>query len=254
MLSFLILWSASLPEAWSSQDVASWVRGRPTPSAQRDQVVRFEGVSTDYASGLMRWSRGRLARSAAGAVGALQGGGCEESSTLTVLSAGFAGMPPDPASDRFERSVFELETTGCIPGATLAQAESVYNSEAFRTAEMPNLSALRRNGDQLCLQSAAVTGVMMATDFCMQSHRMAGADFTVTHNVLSGNNDAAGTAPMFFREEVIVFVQQDAGVGVYRRILTRGEDIGMAGRMVLQRTASMSQSRIYRALETWLQK
>ncbi|MFT4977749.1 MAG: hypothetical protein ACI8S6_003656, partial [Myxococcota bacterium] len=129
-----------------------------------------------------------------------------------------------------------------------------YNSAAFRIAEMPNLSSLQRQGEELCLRSDAVTGIMAATSFCMTSRQLRGEGLSVTHNALHSNSTTQGAAPVYYREEVIIFAQLDGQVSIYRMIWTRGEDIGIAGRAILQRTANGSQSRIYRALESWTRR
>lgn len=247
-----ILLSAQLA-ASTPTEVSQWVRSRPTPAGQLQEMARF-GVSTDYAKGLARWVRSQLARKTAVAVAAFRDGNCTERSTLRVQAPGFPNLGDQDPQSRFEGSVFSLETTGCLAVPDMAAAEQVYNSEAFRVAEMPNLASLQQSGGTLCLRSDAVTGIVDATDFCLASSRMTADGLTVTHNVLRSNNTAGGAAPVFYREEVIVFAQLDGRVGLHRIIWTRGQEIGMAGRTILQRTATSSQSRVYRALEAWLSR
>lgn len=239
--------------ASSPDDVSQWLLAQATPQGQLTEMQRF-GLSDDYAQHFTRWIRRQLATKAATAVSAFQDGRCDEASQLQVLSPGFPNLGTDEAITRFERSVFRLETTGCLTIPTLSLAEQIYNSADFRTAEMPNLAGLSRQGDSLCLRSNKVPGIMAATDFCLTSSRYQSPGLTVTHNALSINNTNSGTAPIYYREEVIIFAQLSDRVGLYRMIWTRGQEIGMAGKAVLQRTASGSQSRIYRALEAWSQR
>ena len=241
----------SLAHADTPETIQQWILSRPTPAGQLTEVQRF-GLSEHYARNLTQWVRIQLASHTRSAVQVFQQGTCEEVSQLQVQAPGFAGLPAEDTSGRFEGSVFRLETTGCLIAPDMATAEQVYNSSAFRTAEMPNLAALHRRGDQICLRSNAVAGVMAATNFCLTSSRMQLDNITVTHNTLTQNN-TENASPIFYREEIIVFAQLSEQVAIYRMIWTRGQDIGMAGKAILQRTAGNSQSRIYRALENWMQ-
>jgi len=247
-----MIWSillSTLANASTPEDISRWVRSRPTPPGQLTEMTRY-GLDDGYASSLSRWVRGQLARQAALAVSRFQQGQCSETSKLRVLSPGFAGLSGSNSSD-FEGSVFRLETTGCLDVPDARTAEQTYHSAAFRTAEMPNLDHVTLSDDQVCLKSGAVPGIIAATDFCLSSSRFDADGLIVTHNALSTNHTANGAAPVYYREEIIVFAQLDDGVGVFRMIWTRGQDIGTAGRTILQRTASSSQSRIYRSLEAW---
>lgn len=251
-----MLWTLLLSAQISAKtpaELSQWIHAQPTPTGQIQELTRF-GVSGDYAQGLTRWVRAQLARQTAIAAAAFRDGKCTERSTLTVHPPGFPGLGDDPTQARFEGSVFSLESTGCLDVPDMATAEKMYNSAAFRIAEMPNLAALTRSGSDLCLRSSAVTGIVDANDFCLTSSRTATDTLTVTHNALRTNNTAGGAAPMYYREEVIVFAQLDGQVGLHRITWTRGQDIGMAGRTILQRTASSSQARVYRALEEWLSR
>lgn len=239
--------------ASSPDDVSQWLLAQPTPPGQLTEMSRI-GLSEDYTQHFTRWVRQQLAQHAAVAVSAFRDGNCDESSQLQVLSPGFPSLGTSAPIKHFEGSVFRLETTGCLAIADLSLAEQTYNSAAFRTTEMPNLADLRSQGDQLCLRSNRIPGVVSATDFCLTSSRYQDTGLTVTHNALSINNTDSGAAPVYYREEVIIFAQLSERVGLYRMIWTRGQEIGMAGKTILQRTASSSQSRVYRALEEWSQQ
>ena len=236
--------------------IKQWVLSRPTPSAQLGEVARFGadsgGLSREYAAGLAGVVRSHLARRAAQAVSGFASGTCAESSQLRVIAPGSLGLPQTPLAEQFEASLFRLESTGCLAHGRAEQAEAVYLSTAFRLAEMPGLAAVDSRPDGVCLRSGAVPGVLEANDFCLKVSRYAEPGLSVLHAALSENRAGGGAAPMFYREEVLVFAQVGDGVGVYRATWTRGQELGTAGRMLLQRTAASSQTRIYRALETWM--
>lgn len=239
--------------------VSQWVMGRPTPASQAREVQRFGGgegqaLSSEYAVALSRVVRSHLARRAAQAAGRFAAGTCEASSQLRVIEPGSLGLPQVPMAAQFEASLFRLESTGCLAKGSVTAAEEIYLSSAFRLSEMPGLARLEERSDGVCLQTLAVPGVVEANDFCQKVSRYAEPGLSVIHAVLSENRSQGGAAPVYFREEVLVFAQVGEGVGVYRATWTRGQELGTAGRILLQRTASGSQSRIYQSLEAWMQR
>lgn len=242
----------STAQAETPQQISQWIRSRSS-TGQTEQILQFGDLPAGYPARLSRWVRSQLARSASLAVSRFQEGRCEESSRLRVLSPGLTGVSEGALADAFEGSMFRLESTGCLPNVTLDEAAQIYHSESFRLAEMPGLDALTISNEQTCLFSDAVPGILKSTRFCLRTGQRTDADLHLTHASLWENQQPAGQT-MFLREEVVVFATIPQGVGVYRLTFTRAQDIGPAAKMVLERTARSTQSRLYRALEEWLQR
>ena len=194
-----------------------------------------------------------MAQSASLAVLRFREGRCEESSRLRVLSPGLTGVSEGATADAFEGSMFRLESTGCLPDVTMAEAAQTYHSKAFRLAEMPGLDALTISDERTCLFSDAVPGILKSTRFCLRTGRRADTDLHLTHASLWENQQPAGQT-MYLREEIVVFATIPQGVGIYRVTFTRAQDIGPAAKLMLERTARNTQGRLYRALEEWLQR
>lgn len=245
----LLLTTAS---AATPQQISQWVRAR-TAAGQTDEIGQFGELPDGYPVRLSSWVRGQLARSASLAVARFQEGTCKESTRIRVLSPGLTGVSEGPTADAFEGSIFRLESTGCLPGASLEDAARVYHSEAFRLSEMPGLDGLTVTGNTTCLFSDAVPGILSSTRFCLDTNEHAVDGIHLTHAALQENQQPAGQA-VYLREEVVVFAEIPDGVGVYRVTFTRAQDIGSASRMVLERTAKMTQGRIYRSLEEWMRR
>jgi len=236
--------------ATTPQQISQWIRTQ-TSTGQADEISRFGALPEGYPTRLTGWVRSQLARSVALAVARFQEGTCNESSRLRVLEPGLTGVSEGAIADEFEGSMFHMESTGCLPGVTLEDAARIYHSEAFRLAEMPGLDGLDISGEKTCLFSDSVPGVLRSTRFCLRTGRHNDDSLHLTHAALWENQQPAGQT-MYLREEVVVFATIPEGVGVYRVTFTRAQDIGPAAKMVLERTARVTQGRLYRALEEWL--
>ncbi len=243
----LLLTTAS---ATTPQQTSQWVSARTT-AGQANEIGQFGDLPDGYPARLSTWVRGQLARKASLAVARFQEGTCKESSRIRVLSPGLTGISEGPTADAFEGSIFRLESTGCLPGASLEDAARIYHSAAFRLAEMPGLDDLTITGRTACLYSGAVPGVLSSTRFCLDTEAHTDGEIHLTHAALQKNQLPAGQA-MYLREEIVVFAEIPDGVGVYRVTFTRAQDIGSASRLILERTARMTQGRIYRSLEEWM--
>ncbi|MFT5680544.1 MAG: hypothetical protein ACI8RZ_001450 [Myxococcota bacterium] len=248
MIHFLLATAyASTP-----QQISQWISTQTAPG-QADELGQFGDLPEGYPNRLTTWVRSQLARSASMAVARFQEGTCQESTRLRVLTPGLTGVSEGPLADHFEGSIFRLESTGCLPGASLEDVTRLYHSEAFRLAEMPGLDGIDITDNSICLFSDAVPGILSSTRFCLNTDRHTADGLHLTHAALRENQHPAGQT-MFLREEVVVFAAVPDGVGVYRVTFTRAQELGTASKMVLERTAKMAQGRIYRALEEWMDR
>ncbi len=246
MLSLLI----AAAHAVTPQQVSQWIQSQ-TAADQLEELGRFGALPQGYPARITGWVRDQLARSTSLAVARFQEGTCQEGTRLRVLSPGLTGVSEGELADAFEGSIFRLESTGCLPGADLSDAARIYHSEAFRLAEMPGLTSLSITGDTACLFSDAVPGIMASTRFCLRTTEHTDEGLHLTHAALRDNQQPADQT-MYLREEIVVLATIPDGVGIYRVTYTRAQDIGAASRMVLERTASLAQGRLYRSLEEWL--
>lgn len=174
--------------------------------------------------------------------------GCESSVRVRFVEPGTLGETEGDRS--FERSTFSVESLHCLDKGDAAQAIGVYNTASFREAVMPGLESYWRKGDDVCIATGAVAGLLERTETCSATREYAGEGVRAFHTRLIESADAPDAQGVFLRESLVAFVdREEGGVAVFRVVYTRGKDMGALQRSILGRVAGSSQDKIADALE-----
>lgn len=249
--SMLSVMTTPPAHAGGPSDVAGWVLSagvRPEARARMEAWVDDEQrVSGSFAERYPGWVQGRIAaavdRHFPGAATA-----CDPSVQVGFVAPGSVGETE--ADQDFEQSTFTIESLHCLDHGDATQAMAIYNSVAFREDVMPGLESYRREGDDVCLVTGAVTGIVGRTDICLGAREYAGDGVRAFHTRLVRSEDAPEAQGIFLRESLVAFVDRsEGGVAVYRIVYTRGKDMGAVQRSVLGHLAGGAQDRIAEALE-----
>ena len=247
---------AALPLAHASggADVPGWVRsaGVRTEAAARVAAWQLDGVapSSAFQKDFPVWVQAQVVaavrRHAVPASAA-----CTSSVTVQFVKPGSVGS--GDAERDFEQSTFRVESLHCLEVGNAKTAMGIYNSSSFREAVMPGLESYWRKGDDVCLATAAVTGVVGRTEMCMNARQLSEPGLEAFHTRLISSVDAPLAQGIFLRESVVTMLDRaEGGVAVHRVVYTRGKDLGSLQRAILEKVAGRSQTNIAEALQEQL--
>lgn len=229
-------------------DLGGWVQAAGVRSEAAERIAAWSPRTTPaFRERFPGWVQSRIARNARNrALGAAQG--CADSGSVGFVPPGTIGTSEDDRA--FEQSTFWVETVHCLDRGDAASAMAVYNSRDFRESVMPGLESFDRRGDQVCLETGAVRGIVDRTDICLSARELAGDGVRALHTRLVRSADGDDVQGVYYRESVVAFVDRDeGGVAVYRMVFTRGKDMGPVQRGILKKVAAGSQAKIADALE-----
>ena len=247
-LSLLLAWPAL---AAGEGDVGQWVLAAGVRPEAGERVLAWSAdgarATKGFAMAYPRWVQRGIAeavnRRIAGAAH-----GCEASVDVRFMVPGTVGQTA--VDQAFERSTFQLESIHCLEKGDAIQAMGVYNTAAFREAVMPGLESYWRKGDDVCIATGAVAGIIDRTETCSTARQFEAAGVRAFHTRMVHSADAPDAQGVFLRESVVAFVDRaEGGVAVLRVVTTRGRDLGPLQRSLLARVAGSSQDRIAAALE-----
>jgi hypothetical protein len=173
-------------------------------------------------------------------------GPCTASSKVSFPGDAATGSPVEVS---FEQHLFLVETVHCAPHPSTTEVARVYVSGDFRKATMPNLYAYTATTTRTCMNTAGTYGIIAPTAICMRIRTLDTPELYVEHGVIESNGTADDLQPVYFRESTVVALARtladgSAGVAIYRRVLTRGPDIGSVGRSLLSRTTALTSSKV----------
>lgn len=237
-------------QAGGPSDVAGWVRAAGVRPEARGRVLAWTAddarASEVFAESFPGWVQGRMAASVnrhlPGAVS-----GCESSVRVRFVEPGSVGSTD--ADHDFERSTFGVESLHCLDRGDAAQAMAVYNAASFREAVMPGLESYWRKGDDVCIATGAVAGILDRTETCSATREYKGEGVRAFHTRLVESVDGPDAQGVFLRESLVAFADRaEGGVAVFRVVYTRGKDMGPVQRSILGRVAGTSQDKIADAL------
>ena len=243
----LILIGLGLPPAYAGA-VKDWGGVTVAVDATTAQMQRYlvggQSVASVYAGQFIDRAR-RDALAAAERFTAATGP-CAPSSKVSFPGDAATGSPAEVA---FEQHLFLVETVHCAPHPSTAEVARVYVSGDFRKATMPNLYAYTATTTRTCMNTAGTYGIIAPTAICMRNRTLDTPDLYVEHGVIESNGTTADLQPVYFRDSTVVALARtladgSAGVAIYRRVLTRGPDIGSVGRALLGRTTAMTSSKV----------
>lgn len=237
------------------EDVGPWIRaaGVRPEAASRVHAWSEDGAhaSDAFRAGYPRWIQARIADAVSHSLPGAAVACASEVHVRFIEPGSYGRSDPDRA---FERSTFEVVSLHCLDRGDAEQAMAVYNSASFREAVMPGLESYWRKGDDICITTGAVAGIVERTQTCSATRTFAAPGVRAFHAQLVESVDAPDTQGVYLRESVVAFVdRQDGGVAVLRVVTTRGKDMGMVQRGLLGTVAANAQDRIAAALEERLQ-
>jgi hypothetical protein len=241
---------APISHAEGPADVGAWVRASGVRPEAADRLRAWEDdeqrVSEDFVLRYPAWVQGRIVAAVERRLPSAATA-CEPSAQVGFVEPGSVG---ETEADRdFEESTFRVESLHCLDHGDAAQAMAIYNSEAFRLQVMPGLERYSLEGDQVCIDTGAVMGVVGRTEICLAARGLEGQGVSAFHTRLVHSADEPEAQGIFLRESVVAFVDRaQGGVAVYRVVYTRGKDMGAVQRAVLSRVAGGSQEKIAEAL------
>jgi hypothetical protein len=250
-LALYAAFALPVARAGGPADVAAWVRAAGVHPAASGRVLAWvdddERATAAFAASFPGWvQRGVAASVSRRLPGAVSG--CASSVRVRFVEPGTVGKTDGDHS--FERSTFGVESLHCLDKGDAAQAISVYNTASFREAVMPGLESYWRKGDDVCIATGAVTGILDRTETCSATREYTGEGVRAFHTRLVESADAPDAQGVFLRESLVAFVdREEGGVAVFRVVYTRGKDMGALQRSILGRVAGTSQDKIAAALE-----
>lgn len=245
-------WAADRSDAAA---ISTWVRGQATIPAAISVMTGFStragGLSAEDAEAFARQIRANLAREVAVALeGAVSA--CEDRGQVSFLDAGT--VTKTEVGLDFEASLFHVESLNCLETSDLQGAWKIYQSPVFRLDVMPALEGYQVKGDQQCLRTGGILGIVDPTGFCMQTAELARDGFIVEYGRLVSNDPDPTLSPVWFRESLTAFLAlPGGGVAVWRGVWTRARDLGGLQRAMLRTVASGSQDKVMEALKDRLE-
>ncbi len=254
MMSILSLLLLSL-SASAEESISEWVNSVPATAATLSLLTTLPSddgpVPAELPAALAAHSRQRLAQRAQSKI---------ESALMQCkveTEAGFVNenMPvQNQISEYVLESTVQIESVFCLDSGTAAEAFEIYRSEAFQIAALPLVTQLRRDGDQMCIQTKpAMGGLLPPASFCHRFQAHTGPDFSGVVGWLTSNRPGPDHQALFFRYYVVVFVDRpDGGVAGFRAAVTRGRDLNTLQRGLIRATADKRHSYLQEHLNTAL--
>lgn len=246
--------SSTPAAAGGAADVGPWVRAAGVRPEARARVLAWNDgelrASDDFAGSFPGWVQRGVARALDQRLPAAVTG-CTSSVRVRFVEPGAVGKTE--ADHAFERSTFRVESLHCLDRGDAAQAMAIYNTAAFREAVMPGLESYWWKGDDVCIATSAVAGILDRTEVCSAAREFIGDGVRAFHTRIIESADAPSAQGVFLRESVVAFADRtEGGVAVLRVVYTRGKDMGAVQRSILGRVAGASQDKIAEALEARL--
>jgi len=231
-------------------DVGPWVLAAGVRPEAASRVLAWSDdgarVSDAFGAGYPRWIQSRIAEAVTRSLPAAAAACVSEVHVRFIEPGSYGRSDSDQA---FERSTFEVFSLHCLDRGDAAQAMAVYNSASFREAVMPGLESYWRKGDDVCITTGAVTGIVERTQTCSATRTFSAPGVRAFHAQLVESVDGPDAQGVYLRESVVAFVDQEAGgVAVLRVVITRGKDMGVVQRSLLGTVAASAQDRIAAAL------
>ena len=232
----------------------AWLRKQATPKGVHQSMTEYGDLGSQFPQQFTPWIRRRISYLASSAQSKFLSGQCKESTYFKVFTADSVPFDTQSTEKNFVNSVFRVESAYCIQNASVAEVYTTFMSSEYRLDVMPRLGRYSHNGQETCIGTEAVPGVLKPSQYCMTVNTLKKTDSIVSHSILNNSTFSSGYQPVYYREEVLVIAAVSSQTtGIYRVTFTRSDDLGMASKFLIQSTVDSSQEAIYSGLEKWLQ-
>jgi hypothetical protein len=255
----LLVLGGGLPDPAMAQDgnFAAWIewaRGLEPDGRSVQEVLRFgeatgAALDQDYAPVVVRQIHEELLRGAEERVAQLLQAGCEPFTQVTFGSAGHRpsdGTPVEaPRTDRFEKGLVRVESVTCVdaPGVGAAHAMAVYTDSAFRMSVEGRIRAVREAGDESCVETAGVMGLLLPSEACNRIRRFLRGPLASEHSQVVSNPGSGSHQIVYLKESLKTFVETPSGIAIHYLNYSRTAEVGRVGRWAAERSIRDAEKR-----------
>ena len=238
--------------ALSPETAYKWISTIPVSTESQKILARYSELSDEFSTELFAWSKTQLAKSASAALRTYQANGCSNSALFKIIDGKKIFASISEQEQLFTDSLFFIESSYCLEGISLDKAHTVYMSEEFRVSVMPQVISFSQKGTLSCSEGEGVFGILKASKYCFQNKEQRSNTSILIRNSFHSVEQGIDWQPYYFREEILLFVQMNDGVGLYRATFTRSDDLGTTSKYLLRNTVDSSQSNIRDQYYEWL--
>ena len=169
--------------ALDPSDTYTWVKEQ-SPSDHQEHFHSYNNLSESFHGLVLSWVNGQLAKSAKYAINLHQKGTCTESALFQSMDPKKI-VPNQVIQNKNLDSLFIIESSYCLPGATLNNTHTVFMSSSFRERFMPQVSKYTITTKGSCIQSTGVPGIILPTSYCSKSETKQDQEQIVIYSSMS---------------------------------------------------------------------
>lgn len=248
------MWFFIIDLAIAATTPYSWIQAQTTSIESQDLMLTYPDLRAEFANGTFSWLKTQMARSANAAYKNFSNNNCQEGALFKSMDAKMLFPDATETEATFVSSLILVESSYCLPNVQLDHAYKTFMSPDFREDVMPQVIKFTNNNHISCVQSEGITGLLKPSQYCSKDHVLHLENAILLRSSLKTVEQGSAFQPLYIREDVMLFVQMQDGVGVYRGSFTRSDELGSTGKYILRSTVESSQNNIRNEYYEWLQK
>ncbi len=218
------------------------------PTNHQSHFHSYGDLSEPFHEHLLSWVNRHLAKSAKATISLHQQGSCSESALFQSMTPNIVAPESSEIEQQFINSLFIIESSYCLPQATLENTYNVFMSSVFRESYMPQVAEYTPNNYGACIQSSGITGILLPSYYCARLNVHKDDSHILIYSTLDSVTIDDKHEPLYLREEIIVLSKVPNGVALYRASFSRSQDLGTTTKYLLRNTIDNSQDKIRNGL------
>jgi hypothetical protein len=271
LIGFLALGSTAAAQSTPSDArsatgvIGEWARSLEPDARASRELAAYRGngggpLGEAYRAALASRVHAALFAAASRQVDRFLEGACEPFVDVTFGSSTLdpaAGDRPRRGDEgRFEGGLVRVESVACLalPDVSAERALRVFTSPEFRSSQESRIRTIREEGDESCVETGAVPGLLSPSHACNRIRRLVHARVASEHSQAIRNAGGDGFQPVYLKESLKTFVEIPGGLAVHYIHYSRTADIGGVERWVAARRIRASEARKADAIADRLRK